>query len=55
MDADCEGIVDFSEGRSLCWAKMLKRLYDLWYEIKSFMEWKGNLCQNLKMKNDSQI
>ena len=42
MDADYGVIIYFSEGRWLNWVKMIKKLYDLQSEIKSFMESKGN-------------
>ena len=41
MHADYWVIIHFSEGRSLSWGKMLRRLYDLQSEIQSFMESEG--------------
>lgn len=41
MDDDYAVIIYFSEGKWLSQNKVLKRLYDLQSEIKSFIETKG--------------
>ena len=53
MDADYQVIIYFSEGRRLCWGKMLKRLCKV--RLSSVWNQKENLCWNRKIKNDSQI
>jgi len=55
MDADNGDIFYVSEGRELSRGKMGKRLYELQKKTSYLWNQKGNLCQNLKMENGSDL
>lgn len=55
MDADNGDIFYVSEGRELSQGKMGKRLYELQKKTSNLWDQKGNLCQNLKMENGSDL
>ena len=55
MDADNGDIFYVSEGKWLCQNKVLKTFMACKMKSNHLWNQKENLCQNLKMKNGSQI